>query len=119
MCFKIDCFLNSEEKFNIKRNIHDEKGTLNHDNEETCEDNWESPEEDQFGVSRMRTYLGNLVAVDATWKDALDRLMTNNEKLVKELGKLNIFFDNLLASGSNGWKLIFSTKLRQISHSAI
>ena len=40
----------------------------------------------------MDTFLDNLAATATTEKDALDRLVKNNEKLVEELGILNKFW---------------------------
>ena len=39
---------NAKEKINVKRNMHDKRGSLNHANAVMCKDNEEVSEEDQF-----------------------------------------------------------------------
>ena len=62
-----DWFYNAEEKFNVKRNVHNKKGSLNHDNVATHGDNEKVPEDDQIDISKMDTCLDNLAAAAETY----------------------------------------------------
>ena len=76
-----DWFSNAEEKFNVKCNVHDKKGSLNHANENTHRDNEEVLEANQLEISKMDMCLDNLAAEAATGNNV--RLVKNNERLVE------------------------------------
>ena len=96
----INHFQEAEERFNLKKNIHDKKGGIGRANaaveteEQVCE-------YQDYDASNMSTYLDNLAAAATQEKDVLDRLVSNNEKLVEQLERLTTKFDQL-SSNNNG-----------------
>ena len=68
----------------MKKNIHDKKGDIGRANAvlETGKDEHEILD---YEPNNMSTYLGNLAAAATQEKDALDRLVSNNEKLIEQL----------------------------------
>ena len=88
-------FQDAEEKFNLKKKIHDKKGGLGQANL-ASEENYSTPyEEEQFEVSKLDTYLDNLAAAATQEKDVLEKLVNNNTNLITQLTTLTSKFEQL------------------------
>ena len=88
-------FQNTEEKFNLKKQIHDKKGGIGRANAAEEIDESELYENHDYDVNKMDTYLDNLAASATQEKDVLDKLVSNNEKLVNQLETLTAKFNQL------------------------
>ena len=88
-------FQDAEEKYNLKKKIHDKKGNIGQAHAVSTE---ASP---QFDMDNMNTYLDNLAAAATQEKNVLDQLVANNTKLVQQLEVLTKKYESLKNNSSN------------------
>ena len=88
-------FQNAEEKINLKKSIHDKKGSIRRDN--VVEEVEESGlyRNHNYDINNISTHLDNLAAAVTQEKDVLDRLVNKTEKLVTQLETLTAKFEQL------------------------
>ena len=94
-------FQNAEEKFNLKKNIHDKKSGIGRANSEEEIEEIEAYENQDYDVNNISTHLDNLAAASTQEKDVLDRLVSNNKKLVDQLERLTNKFDQLSSNNNS------------------
>ena len=88
-------FQDTEENFNINKNIHDKKGGVGQANLVLEEDNFIPYEDQQFDTNKMDSYLDNLDAAATQDKDVLEKLVNNNANLITQLASLSNKFEQL------------------------
>ena len=70
-------FQNAEEKFNLKKSIHDKKGGIGRANAVEEVEESETYENQNYNINNMNTHLDNLAEAATQEKDFLDRLVSN------------------------------------------
>ena len=101
-------FQNSEEKFNLKKIIHDKKGNVGRANEVEEVEESVTYENQNYDINNLNTHLDNLAVAVTQEKDVLDISVSNNEKLVNQLETLTKKFDQL-SINNNGTSTSNST----------
>ena len=90
-----DHFQDAEEKFNLKRKIHDKNGGINQANLLLEEDYWVPCEGQKFDINKMYSYIDNLASALTQEKDVLEKLVNNNTDVITQLAELTNKFEKL------------------------
>ena len=117
-------FQDAEEKFNLKKKIHDKKGGISQANLASEENNCAPFEEQQCEVSTLDACLDNLAAAATQEKDVLEKLVNNNINLITQLTALTSKFGELSnqqnggnsGGNSNGTPMLNGKKLKFIKY---
>ena len=88
-------FQNVEENFHLKKKNHDKKGGVGQAHDVTQDDACVPCNDPDVNLSNIDTYLDNLAAVATQEKDVLDKLVSDDSKLVSQLEILTSKFNQL------------------------
>ena len=93
-------FLEAEERFQLKKKIHDKKGGIGQAHAVTEYYKDVQDEQHDFSYDKMDVYLDNLAAAATQEKNVLDQPVSNNTKLVAQLEALTNKFNELSNKGN-------------------
>ena len=88
-------FQDTEEKFNLKKKIHNKKDSISEANLVLEENNYSPFENQHYKASGLDAYLDNLAAAATQEKDVLEKLVNNNTNLITQLTALTSKFEEL------------------------
>ena len=84
----LKCLSDAEEKFNLKKSIHDKKGSIGRANALEEVEEIEHYDNHNYGINNMNTCLDNLAVAATQNKDVTCRLVSTNKNLANHLEKL-------------------------------